>query len=203
MSQHIYFDLQNEEEVRKTIKKVNRYSPVFLLERSLPNLDLFRITVVDGERIFAAKRLLPKVVGDGKSKISELMEKINFPDDNVNRIFLREQGLSVDAVPNTDETVHLHNKIVLSLGVEIEDATAEIHPDNLAMFKKIVEIFGNRLLGIDFLGETLKKSWRDQKCAVIELSSLPNIRIHDFKENYERKNEAAEALVDLVFKYYR
>ncbi|MBI2034078.1 MAG: hypothetical protein HYT13_03205 [Candidatus Liptonbacteria bacterium] len=100
-------------------------------------------------------------------------------------------------MPKINETVYLHNKIVLSLGAEIEDATAEIHPDNLAMFKKIVEIFGNRLLGIDFLGETLKKSWRDQRCAVIELNSLPNIRMHDLIEGGEKKNKAAEALVDL------
>ena len=203
LSQHIYFNLQNETELEEAIKKVNRYSPVFLLERFLPNLNLFRITVVDGERIFAVKRLPPKITGDGKSKVSELMAKINFPDDNVNRIFLREQGFGVDSILKANETVYLHNKIVLSLGAEIEDATAEIHLDNLAMFKKIVEIFGNRLIGIDFLSETLKKSWRDQRCAVIELNSLPNIRMHDFKEDGETKNKVAEALVDLVFKYYR
>ena len=203
LSQHIYFDLRNEDELSEAIKKVNRYSPVFLIERFLPNLNLFRATVVDGEKIFAVKRLPPKIIGDGKSEVSELMAKINFPDDNVNRIFLREQGFGVDSVPDTDETVYLHNKIVLSLGAEIEDASAEIHLDNLVMFKKIVEIFGNRLLGIDFLGETLKKSWRAQRCAVIELNSLPNIKMHDFKEDGERKNKVAEALVDLVFKYYR
>ncbi|MBI2034077.1 MAG: hypothetical protein HYT13_03200 [Candidatus Liptonbacteria bacterium] len=56
LSQHIYFDIQKETGLEQAIKKVNRYSPVFLLERFLPNLSLFRVTVVDGEKTHLSPR---------------------------------------------------------------------------------------------------------------------------------------------------
>jgi len=202
LSKHVYYDIKNEAELKNALNKVVRYSPTFLIEKFLPELTLYRITVIDGKNIFAAKRLPPKIIGDGKRTISELAEKSNIPENNINIQLLNYQGLDLNSVPPKNETVLLHKKITVALGAKIEEVN-KIHPDNAALAKKVAEIFGSKLIGIDFLGEDIKKSWKSQRCAILELNSLPNIVMHNFQDKNGRpRNKVAEALVQMTLKYY-
>ena len=205
LSQHMYPNIQNEKVLRAAIKKAVRYSPVFIVEKFIPGLTLYRITVVDGDAIFPVKRLPPHVTGNGNDTVRELMHKQNIPGKNIDVQTLQNQRLTLDAVPQPGQTVRLHYKIVLALGSVIQKMDPNtIHPENLAMCKEIVRRFGTRLAGIDFLAEDISRSWREQTAAIIELNSLPNILMHTFpRTSGEPENEVAEAIADLALKYYR
>ena len=203
LSKHVYYDIKNENDLVSALNGVIRYSPVFLIERFLPNLTLYRITAVDCDKFFVAKRSPPKVIGDGSNTVKNLMEKSGISEDKANALMLKRQNLTFDSVTEKGKVVWLHEKIILALGAEFEEEKCGIHDDNFAVFKKIADIFGNKLIGIDFLCEDIDKSWKNQKCAILELNSLPNIRMHTFEEeDGSQRNKVAEALVGLVLKYY-
>jgi len=70
--------------------------------------------------------------------------------------------------------VIIHPKVSRSYGAsttEIED----IHPDNEKLFVRIAQVLDDPLVGIDFMIDDMARSWKDQKCGVIECNSLPFI----------------------------
>ncbi len=67
---------------------------------------------------------------------------------------------------------------VKDLGADLIDVTDECHSQNIKMFEKIARIFDAKILGIDFLAGDISQSWQEQKCAIIELNSLPFIDMH-------------------------
>ncbi len=91
------------------------------------------------------------------------------------------------------------NKAVLALGCRVINCTSETHPDNIELFKQIARAAEMDLVGIDFICPDIKKSWQEQKTAVIELNSLPYIDMHQFPD--EGASERVDALVwDVVLK---
>jgi len=54
------------------------------------------------------------------------------------------------------------------------------------------------VVGIDFLCENISKSWKKQKCAILELNSVPSIELHHFPSAGVPQN-VAKAMVDLFF----
>lgn len=213
LSQHVYYDIKDEAELTKALRKVKAYSPVFILEQFIPDAALYRVTVVDHDRLFAVKRSPPVVVGDGLHSIQELAAQKNISPGLFSHAVLAAQGFTPDSVPGCDTMVRLHRKIIHSLGAVFDEvALEEMHEENVALCKDIAAHFGNRLIGIDFLCQDIGTSWRKQRCAILELNSLPNIQMHSFtasrrssdeQTNEMVRNDVAEALVDLVLKYYR
>lgn len=204
LTQHVYYNIESGKALRNSLERVVRYSPTFLVERFIPHEKLYRATVVDGEHVFVSKRSPPVVTGDGAHTIYELAERIEFPVGSINTRKLREQGFHLEAVPPQGKEVQLHEKIVLALGARVEEVpVGRIHHDNLELFRIIATLFTSRLLCIDFLAEDIVESWRKQKTAVIELNSLPNIQMHSVSHgDATPTNAAAEAIVNMVLKYY-
>ena len=53
--------------------------------------------------------------------------------------------------------------------------TDRVHADNRGMAEAIARCFRLDTVGIDFLTADITKSWREVRCAVIEVNSSPTI----------------------------
>lgn len=203
LSQHVYLGLKNFNSLNNAIKKVAEYSPAFIVEKFLVDAELFRITVVNRDKAFVAKRSSPKVIGNGIGSIRELAMSIGFNSSNLDDL-ASENGFDPNRIPRKNEEVTLSKKIILSLGAEVKPIKTEnIHQDNLEIFKRVAELFKTKLLGIDFLARDIGKSWRNQEAAVIEVNSLPNIQMHSYKDKKGgEQNEVADAIINTVLKHH-
>jgi cyanophycin synthetase len=216
-ARHVTTNIQNENDLIKAINKALEYAPNFIVEKFIDNAFVYRITVIDFEKIFGVKQVPANVIGDGKSTIQELINQKNKEREDLNKnpefIFhkiqidettnklLEKQGFNYLSVPPKNQIVYLQKDSFLRLGGDLIEVTPDIHPENKELFIKIAKIFNVRVVGIDFLAEDISSSFKNQKCAVLELNTSPCIELHTFVTKGKPQNVAKE-IVALFKKYY-
>lgn len=218
VARHVTTNIRSRDELLKAINKAVIYSPAFVIEEFVENSFVYRATVVDFDFVAVVKQVPANVVGDGNSTIRQLIERKNSdkrrgkPDqkgftlykliiDETTEKLLAEKDYNLETVPKKDEVVYLQKDPFLKLGGDLVEVTDTVHPNNIQLFKDIAKFFDIRLVGIDFLASDISSSWQNQKCAVLELNSMPCIEMHHFPSSGTPQN-VANALVDLFFKYY-
>ena len=208
VSRHVTTDIRNIEELKQAIKKVIRYSPLFMVEKFFPNKFVFRATVIDFDFVACVKQIPANVVGDGIHTIRELIDiknsEFNFykiVENETTKELLKDKGYDFSSIPKKGEMVYLQKDPFLKLGGDLIEMTDYLHPDNLQLFRDIAKFFDVRVVGIDFLCQDISVSWKNQTCAVLELNSAPCIEMHHFPSSGKPQNVAA-ALMNLIFHYY-
>lgn len=188
-----------------------KISPWVLIEEELTG-PVFRATLVGGKLIAIMRRDPAAVIGDGMHTVRELAEIENkrperhgplFHEVPTNgddaEVFLKQQNLAWNTVPEKDKIVHLGMKTSRGVGGSTTDVTNVAHPDNKELLMSVGTLLGDSLVGIDFIMSDITKSWKDQKKAgIIECNSMPFIDLHHYPLNGEPINVAG-ALWDIIF----
>ena len=195
LSEHANWNIPNEKQLKQAIKIAKQYQPGFILEEYLKG-SLFRATVIK-DRVFVCKKEKANVVGDGESTIKELINEKNndtqrgsthqknttlheIPVNNRLLKNLKQQGLTLKSVPDKDQKVYLHRKIILSQGCDIIERTEQTHPKNKELFKKTAQTLETDLVGFDFITPDITVPYFKQKTGIIEANSLPYADMHQF-----------------------
>jgi cyanophycin synthetase len=163
-----------------------------LVERHVPGDD-HRLLVVAGCFVAAARRLPARVTGDGRRTVRQLMDELNRDPrrgmpferlmewvtlDHEATTLLGQQGLEPDSVPAAGAVVVLRRTANLSRGGSAVDVTDSIHPDNRRLAERVAGLIGLDVTGIDFLTDDIGRSWREGRCAVLEVNATPGLRPH-------------------------
>jgi len=218
VARHVTTNIRSRDELLRAINKATVYSPAFVVERFVENSSVYRAAVVDFDFVAVVKQVPANVVGDGISTIQQLVEGKNSDKrrgephqkdftlykliiDETTTKLLAGENYNLQTVPQKDEIVYLQKNPFLKLGGDLVEVTERVHSENIKLFKDIARFFDIRLVGMDFLVPDISNSWRNQKCAVLELNSVPCIEMHHFPSSGKPQN-VANALVDLFFKYY-
>lgn len=207
-SRHTYIHVTDVEALRHAFKKAKQLSPRVVVEEELSGF-VFRITLVGGKVAGIMRREPPHVIGDGEHTIHQLIIEENKSPLRHGPIFhelplgeetiaiLKEQSLSLDSIPLAGRMVIIHPKVSRAYGASTTEI-ADIHPENEKLFLKIAETLDDPLVGVDFMIDDMAKSWKEQKCGVIECNSLPFIDLHHFPLKGPTRN-AAGSVWDLIF----
>jgi cyanophycin synthetase len=207
-SRHTYVGIKDIEALRRAFKKAKELCPSVVVEEELSGF-VFRITLIGGKIAGVMRREAPHVIGNGEHTIHELIIKENTNPLRHGPIFhelplgeetvtiLKEQSLSLDSIPAKDQMVIIHPKVSRAYGASTTEM-ADIHPDNEELFLKIAATLDDPLVGVDFMINDMSRSWKEQKCGIIECNSLPFIDLHHYPLKGTAKN-AAGALWDLIF----
>ncbi len=110
---------------------------------------------------------------------------------------MQRQGLTMDTVLENGKTVELSEKIGVNYGGTSYDCTKETHPDTKEMLAKAGEVLDISILGFDFIIPDITKSYKEQKCGIIECNGAPFIQLHHDPLIGESIN-AAKFVWDLV-----
>ena len=190
-------------------KEVSRY---VIVERYITGED-FRILVINNIMVAAAKRSPAHVIGDGKSTIQQLIDKVNedprrgfghekvltkIEINNLTLEILKENNLTPDSVVEKGEYVKLKNTANLSTGGTAEDVTDLVHPSNVFMAERISKIINLDICGIDIMAHTLTEPISDTGGAVLEVNAGPGFRMHLQPSSGLPRNVAAN-VVDMLF----
>ena len=173
----------------------------------------FRFLVIDGKLFAAAKREPAHIIGDGKSSINNLIQKVNSDplrgfghekvltrieiDDMTERL-LSLRGLSLDSCPVKGEKVYLKATANLSQGGTATDVTDEISPDIRLMAERAARIIGLDCVGIDALAMDISLPLDQSGIKVVEVNAAPGFRMHLEPTNGKPRN-VAKPLVDMLF----
>lgn len=210
LSKHTTCNIQNESELQEAISIVKIISKEFVVEEHI-NGDVYRVTLVNGVMVASCRREPPNIIGDGKHTIKELVgikNKNPMRGENYKKNFtlhkitisarthfvLSSQKMNLDSVPADGKKVYMHDKVILACGADIHDTTNDVHPDNESLFKKVYELCQVPLIGIDFISTDISKSYHEQKCAILEVNSLPYIDMHHYPATGKERNIAGHVL---------
>jgi len=213
LSKGVYLDNLSSQDLKDNYPKTKKYGQQVLIEPQVKGKD-YRITLIGGEVKGVALREPANVTGNGKLTIKELILEKNkhsmrdrqrntthYPIkiSNLPNNYLNKRGIDLKEVLEKNKKVYLHYKVNLGSGADIIDQTDQIHPDNIAMFKKIPKIFDSQVIGIDYVSSDISIPYYKNQSKIIELNSLPYLNMHHWPWQ-GKPRPVAEALWQQVFK---
>jgi cyanophycin synthetase len=182
-----------------------------VIEKFVPGDD-YRLLVVSG-RLVAAARLIPAcVTGDGVFTIEQLLMAVNRDPRRgtgflklLNRIVWSEetarvvagQGFAAADIPARGRVVYLRKTGNIATGGTAVDVTDEVHPEVRAMAELIARAFKLDVTGIDYLTHDIARSYRDGGGAVCEVNACPGLRPHWCAS--DGRDEVSDTILDQHF----
>ncbi|HEX6707232.1 MAG TPA: cyanophycin synthetase [Albitalea sp.] len=198
--------------VAAAFERAKAFGPRVIVEAHVEGED-HRVLVVGDRVVAVARRLPPRITGDGRASVRELVERENaqpvrgsghenvltrIPLDEAALEALAAQGLAVDAVPDAGRCVRLRGNANLSTGGTAHDVTGAIHPDTARACVRAARKIGLDVAGIDLVCTDIRRPLAGQRGAIIEVNAAPGIRMHEHPSEGERR-AAGEAIVDSLF----
>ncbi|ABA19883.1 cyanophycin synthetase-like protein [Trichormus variabilis ATCC 29413] len=176
--------IHNKTEYYQVAKKILRANAGLIIERFYLGKD-YRIVVIDDEIIAAYQRLPLSVIGDGKSNVTELIQRkqdgfiqnlgkkiIDVDDFRIKRK-LQKQSLNLNSVIPNGKVVYLLDNANLSSGGEAVDVTENIHPDFQKLALNVTKDMGLRLMGLDIITQDITRPMVDY--VIIEVNGSPGL----------------------------
>jgi cyanophycin synthetase len=163
-----------------------------LVERFVTGDD-HRVLVIDGRVVAVARRRPPRVVGDGVSTVTELVERVNADPrrgaeatsplrvlrlGDVELATLADQGYGPASVPPAGAQVLIRRNSHLRDGGSVTDETDRIHPSVAAQAVETARVLGLDVAGIDIVGEDLGRPLEAQGGAILEANAGPGFDLH-------------------------
>ncbi|MDY7083480.1 MAG: cyanophycin synthetase [Actinomycetota bacterium] len=190
--EHVALNLCTPEQVEAAFRAAGED---VIVERQLDGRD-YRVLVVAGEVVAAAERIAAHVVGDGRSTIDELVERVNAdPRRGVGHsrvltrvtpvpALLERQNLTARSVPAAGRRVWLADTGNLSTGATSHDVTDDVHPEVKRLCLRVAAQLGLDIAGIDLrlpgIGEPAPpvEAGSEVRAGVIEVNAVPGLRMH-------------------------
>ncbi|MFZ7239593.1 bifunctional glutamate--cysteine ligase GshA/glutathione synthetase GshB [Avibacterium avium] len=188
--------VNNREDFAKAIEIAFREDKEVMVEDYLTGTE-YRFFVLGEETLAVLLRVPANVVGDGKHSVAELvaakndhplrgdgsrtpLKKIALGD--IEKLQLKEQGLTVDSIPEAGRIVQLRANSNISTGGDSIDMTDEMHPSYKALAVGITKAMGAAVCGVDLIIPELHKPAEPslQSWGVIEANFNPMMMMHIF-----------------------
>jgi len=183
-----------------------------MVEHYIPGND-FRLLVVGGKLIAAARRDPPQVVGDDKSSVRELVEHVNLDPrrgsghatsltkirfDDIALASLASQGYDAASIPAKGQRVRLRNNANLSTGGSATDVTDDVHPEVAARAVAAAQMVGLDICGVDVVCDSVHKPIEEQGGGIVEVNAAPGLRMH-LSPSFGKGRAVGDAIVSALF----
>ena len=192
MGRAVSVGMRNAREVRAAFARARTQGRSVIIEEFVAGED-YRMLIINGQMVAAAKRVPAHVVGDGAQTLEQLVEEVNSDprrgngpqqawtrlefDEQADRL-LAELGYTRQSVPVKDEVVYLRRNANTSDGGTAVDVTDEVHPENRAIAILAATAIGLDVAGVDFLTTDISRSMREYGGSICEINSRPGLRKH-------------------------
>jgi cyanophycin synthetase len=205
-------NLSTREQVMAAFQSASRETSYVMVEKFAPGAD-YRLLVIGGKVIAAARREPAQVVGDGAHTVAELVDTINLDprrgDDHATALskirldaialaVLAEQGLSPEAVPPEGAKVLVRRNANLSTGGSAADVTDLVHPEVAARAIEAARVVGLDIAGVDVVVSDISRPLEEQHGMVIEVNASPGLRMH-LEPSSGTPRPVGEAIIDSMF----
>jgi len=164
--------------------------------------DTYRLLVIGGRMVAAARCEPASVIGDGVHTVAQLVDAFNRESrlalNAEARALLDLHGYSIDTVPAAGEKVVLRRSGNLARGGIGIDVTDGVHPDVRDAAVLAADAVGLDVAGIDFVSPDIGRPYADVGGAVRAVASRPGIRVHHSPARGAARN-VARPLLDHLF----
>ena len=205
-------NISSPQDVTAAYERARTHGRRVVVERFLPGRD-HRCLVIGGRLVAAAERIPAHVVGDGESRILDLIEVVNSDPRRgtghakpLTRIqldaaaleILKAQGHDPESRPAEGEIVFLRQTANLSTGGTAVDRTDDVHPENAAVAIRAARMLGLDIAGIDLVTPDISRPLSETGGGVVEVNAAPGFRMH-LEPTVGRPRPVARAVMDMMF----
>lgn len=183
--------IRTEDELMRARLRAARVSRKLMIERQVEG-DAYRLLFLEGELLDVVRRHPPRVTGDGRSTIEELIAA-----ENAHRIARRDQvmlwplrvdlecvltlrqaGLTLSSVLPAGVTVPV--KTVVSQGTMRDNETVRqgVSVELKAEAREAAELVGLRLAGVDLITTDIGSSLTEADGVILEVNGPPGFHYH-------------------------
>jgi len=173
----------------------------------------YRLLVIGGRFVAAARLVPPSVTGDGVLTVAQLVEALNrdplrgvgdkstlslveIDEEAIRLLALR--GLDPGSVLPAGESCQLKVSGNLRLGGASHDVTDTVHPVNRMLAERAARALGLDAAGVDVLAPSLEHSILDSGGVVIEVGAAPDFRMH-LNPLSGTPRDVVDPFVDMLF----
>ncbi len=188
----VTLNIQGREGVPEAFKLAVSFSSAAVVEKHITGQD-YRVLVVGDKVSAVARRLPPKVTGDGMSTIRQLVDKENenplrgedhtkpltqIELDDIAIAVLGETGLTPESIPESGTVVYLRKNANLSTGGTAASCPDSIHPENAKLAIRAAKALGIDIAGVDICSPDISIPLFENGGAVLEVNAGPGLRMH-------------------------
>lgn len=193
LAQGVGLNLRTRDRVMAAYQVAREKSCCVMVERFAPGTE-HRVLVVDDRVIAVAHIEPPHVVGDGVSRVAELVDAVNrdprrgdaYPSplrriklDAVALEVLASQDHTPESIPAKSERVLLRrNPPHIENGGYLRDVTERIHPEVAACAVAAVRALRVRVAGVDVVAQDIGRPLEEQGGVVVEVNTGPGLGLH-------------------------
>ena len=205
-------EVKTRKDAITAFETAKKYSGRVIVERFITGHD-FRLLVINHQLVAAAMRTPAHIIGNGKSTIKELINKVNSDPrrgyghenmlteiivDQMTLRILRSKGLTLGSILPNRKKLFLKTTANLSTGGTSTDVTDSIHPYNIFMAERISRIIGLDICGIDVMATDLMQPIIENGGAVLEVNAAPGFRMH-LDPTVGLPRNVAEPVIDMLY----
>jgi cyanophycin synthetase len=206
-------NITDKEQLLKAFAVASEFRDDILVEKYMPGND-FRLLVVGDKLVAAARRDPPKVVGDGTSTVTQLVDQVNLDPkrgsghstsltkirfDEIAHACLSAQGFTADSVPAVGQRVNLRNNANLSTGGSATDVTDDVHPEVAARAIAAAHMVGLDICGVDLVCDSILRPIEELGGGIVEVNAAPGLRMH-IAPSFGKGRAVGEAIISSMFK---
>ncbi len=205
-------NLTDESELRSGYDAAFARNETVVVERYIKGED-YRLLVIDGKLVAAARRRPAHVIGDGRTTLKSLIDRENSDPrrgighenlltqidiDGQTARLIAQADLTLESVIPEGEIVWLKPTANISTGGTATDLTDDVHPEVRYAAERIGRLIGLDIIGIDLLAETLTRPLEEQAAGVVEVNAGPGFRMH-LSPTHGRGRPVGDAVIDMLF----
>ncbi|MFM8263214.1 MAG: cyanophycin synthetase [Pirellula sp.] len=205
-------NLQTREQVVAAYNAAREEGRSIIVERHAPGDD-YRMLVVGGKLVAAARREPAHVIGDGQSTVQKLIDKVNedprrsdghatslslIKIDTVALGVLLEQGMTPDTIPPVGKKVLIRRNANLSTGGTAADVTDQVHPDVARHAIEAARIIGLDIAGVDIVAQDISQPLQGQRGVIVEVNAGPGLRMH-IEPSSGSPRPVGESIIDMMY----
>ena len=205
-------NLTTREQIVAAYQAALAESKQVVVERFAPGHD-YRVLIVGGKVVAAARREPAQVLGDGIRTIRELVDLVNLDPrrgehhatvlskiklDPVALGVLGDQGYTADSVPPAGSVVLIRRNGNLSTGGTAIDVTERVHPQVAARAVEAAQVIGLDIAGVDVVATDISAPLEEQGGVIVEVNAAPGLRMH-LQPSVGISRPVGEAIVATLF----
>lgn len=173
----------------------------------------YRFLVINYKLVAVAKRTPPRILGDGKSTIAQLIDNINKdPErgegheknltkvkiDEVTESILTGKNYTINSILPKGEVLVLKPTANISTGGTARDVTDMVHPLNVFLAERVARLMKLDICGLDVISENISVPITQNNGAILEVNACPGFRMH-LNPTKGLPRNVAEAVIDSLY----
>jgi cyanophycin synthetase len=205
-------NLQDRQQVEAAYHAAREEGSSIICERHAPGDD-YRVLVIGGKMVAAARREPAHVIGDGQSTVQHLIDIVNqdprrsdghstslskIKIDAVALGVLLEQGLTPDTIAPLNKKVLIRRNANLSTGGTAADVTDLVHPDVARQCVEAARVIGLDIAGVDVVAQDITQPLQGQRGVIVEVNAGPGLRMH-IEPSSGTPRPVGQAIIDMMY----